>query len=136
LSVRLPPTADAVAAAAALRARLTDDPPSGAVVEVSGDESATGWAAAPPAPWLADALTTSAMATFGHPALYTGVGGAIPFINMLGEQFPDAQFVVTGVLGPGSNAHGPNEFLHVPTARRLATCMAQVLEAHTRRATG
>jgi len=136
LSFRLPPTADADTAAAALRARLADDPPSGAVVEISGDESATGWAAAPTASWLADALATSAGATFGHPALYTGVGGAIPFINMLGERFPDAQFVVTGVLGPGSNAHGPNEFLHVPTARRLATCMAHTLDAHTRRPAG
>jgi acetylornithine deacetylase/succinyl-diaminopimelate desuccinylase-like protein len=103
------------------------------VVEVTGGESATGWAAAPTAPWLADALSAAATATFGCPALYTGVGGAIPFIHVLGERFPDAQFVVTGVLGPGSNAHGPNEFLHVPTARRLAACMAHTLDAHAQR---
>ena len=133
LSFRLPPTADATAAVAALRARLTEDPPSGAVVEVTEDEMATGWAAAPTAPWLAEALAASAGAVFGHPALYTGVGGAIPFITMLGERFPDAQFVVTGVLGPQSNAHGPNEFLHLPTARHLSVCMAHVLDAHARR---
>ena len=61
------------------------------------------------------------------------MGGAIPFINMLGERFPDAQFVVTGVLGPGSNAHGPNEFLHLPTARRLSACVAHALDAHAHR---
>jgi acetylornithine deacetylase/succinyl-diaminopimelate desuccinylase-like protein len=133
LSFRLPPTADADAAADALRSALTTDPPYSATVEITGDEAATGWAASPTAPWLADALATASTATFGTPALYTGVGGAIPFINMLGERFPEAQFVVTGVLGPGSNAHGPNEFLHVPTARRLSVCVAHALDAHAHR---
>ena len=136
LSFRLPPTVDADIAAAALRSILTTDPPSGAVIEIGGGEAAAGWAAAPTAPWLATALAESSAATFGAPALYTGVGGAIPFINMLGERFPDAAFVVTGVLGPGSNAHGPNEFLHLPTARRLAVCVAHALDAHTRRGDG
>ncbi|HEY5887279.1 MAG TPA: peptidase dimerization domain-containing protein, partial [Acidimicrobiales bacterium] len=136
LSFRLPPTVDADIAAAALRSILTTDPPSGAIIEIGGDEAAAGWAAAPTAPWLATALAESSTATFGAPALYTGVGGAIPFINMLGERFPDAAFVVTGVLGPGSNAHGPNEFLHLPTARRLAVCVAYALDAHTRRGDG
>ncbi len=133
LSFRLPPTADAGTAAAAVRRALTADVPHDAVVEVTGDEAATGWAATPTAPWLAEALATSAEAAFGRPALFTGVGGAIPFINMLAERFPDAQFVVTGVLGPGSNAHGPNEFLHLPTARRLTACVAAVLHAHATR---
>ena len=134
LSFRLAPTTDAETAADALRALLTADPPEGALVEVSGDEAATGWAATPTAPWLAEALAQSSTATFGAPALYTGVGGAIPFINTLGERFPEAQFVVTGVLGPGANAHGPNEFLHVPTARRLSVCVAHTLDAHAHRA--
>jgi acetylornithine deacetylase/succinyl-diaminopimelate desuccinylase-like protein len=133
LSFRLPPTADAEAAADALRELLTAEVPYSATVEVTGDEAADGWAASPTAAWLADALAASSAATFGSPALYTGVGGAIPFINMLGERFPDAQFVVTGVLGPGSNAHGPNEFLHVPTARRLSVCVAHALDAHAHR---
>ncbi len=121
LSFRLPPTADADTAAAALRALLTDGPARRAPwSRSSGDESATGWAAAPTAPWLADALATSVGGHLRRPGpLHRASAGAIPFINMLGERFPDAQFVVTGVLGPGSNAHGPNEFLHVPTARRL-----------------
>jgi hypothetical protein len=51
-------------------------------------------------------------------------------MGMLGESFPDAQFLITGVLGPESNAHGPNEFLHLPTARKLTACVAVVLAAH------
>jgi len=133
LSFRLPPTADADRAAAAVRRALTEDVPYDATVVVEGDESATGWVAQPTAPWLADALAEASTRAFGAAPQYVGVGGAIPFINMLGERFPDAQFVVTGVLGPGSNAHGPNEFLHVPTARKLSACVAAVLDAHAHR---
>ena len=63
-----------------------------------------------------------------------GEGGSIPFMAMLGERFPNAQFVVTGVLGPHSNAHGPNEFLHIPTGRRITQVIAQVLADHHARA--
>ncbi len=133
LSFRLPPTADPEAAAVAVRAALTEHPPHDAVVELGGNECAAGWAAPATAPWLATALADASAATFGAPALFAGVGGIIPFIGMLADRFPEAQFVVTGVLGPGSNAHGPNEFLHVPTARRLSACVAQVLDAHAGR---
>ena len=70
---------------------------------------------------------------FGAPPAYMGEGGSIPFMAMLGEKFPQAQFVVTGVLGPHSNAHGPNEFLHIPTARRVSTVIACVLADHASR---
>ena len=62
-----------------------------------------------------------------------GEGGTIPFMAMLGKHFPDAQFLITGVLGPHSNAHGPNEFLHVPYAKKLTACVADVLAAHATR---
>jgi acetylornithine deacetylase/succinyl-diaminopimelate desuccinylase-like protein len=130
LSVRLPPTADADRATRRLVAVLTADPPYDADVRADPHPPAGGWAAPPTAPWLADALSEASTATFGRPALYTGVGGAIPFVGMLGERFPEAQFLVTGVLGPGSNAHGPNEFLHLPTARRVSACVAAALDAH------
>ena len=78
-------------------------------------------------------MEAASRAHFGKPAVCMGEGGSIPFMAMLGERFPDAQFLVTGVLGPGSNAHGPNEFLHVPTAERLTACVADVLAAHARR---
>ena len=72
-------------------------------------------------------------AAFGAPARAMGEGGSIPFMGMLGDRFPEAQFLLTGVLGPGSNAHGPNEFLHLPTGKRLTACVAHVLDAHARR---
>ena len=49
---------------------------------------------------------------------------------MLGEKFPEAQFLITGLLGPKSNAHGPNEFLDIETAKSLTACVAGVLHDH------
>jgi acetylornithine deacetylase/succinyl-diaminopimelate desuccinylase-like protein len=130
LSIRLPPTCDAAAAAAAVVDALRADPPPGARVTVETDAVADGWHAPPLAPWLATALDDAAGAAFGGQTKFMGEGGTIPFMAMLGQQFPDAQFVVTGVLGPGANAHGPNEFLHVPTAVRVTEVVARVLAAH------
>jgi acetylornithine deacetylase/succinyl-diaminopimelate desuccinylase-like protein len=79
------------------------------------------------APWLERSLEAASRSYFGKPAAYMGEGGTIPFMGMLGERFPDAQFLITGVLGPQSNAHGPNEFLHIPTAKRLTACVARVI---------
>ncbi|MEZ5408940.1 MAG: M20/M25/M40 family metallo-hydrolase [Acidimicrobiales bacterium] len=131
LSLRLPPTADPDAAQAALAARLTADPPSGATVRFDHGGSAPGWNAPDLDPWLRDALDRASIDTFGTPVQLMGEGGTIPFMGMLGERFPGAQFVVAGVLGPGSNAHGPNEFLHLGYARRLTSIITRVLDAHT-----
>jgi acetylornithine deacetylase/succinyl-diaminopimelate desuccinylase-like protein len=130
LSLRLPPTVDAGRAGALLRSLLEKDPPYGANVALELGSSATGWNAPPLAPWLEAALARASEAVFGAPAAYLGEGGSIPFMTMLGEKFPQAQFVVTGVLGPHSNAHGPNEFLHIPTGRRVSAVIAQVLADH------
>jgi acetylornithine deacetylase/succinyl-diaminopimelate desuccinylase-like protein len=81
-------------------------------------------------PWLAESVDRASAAFFGKPAMFDGLGGSIPFMNMLGARFPRAQFLITGVMGPGSNAHGPNEFLHVPTAIRVTACVAHVLADH------
>lgn len=133
LSFRLPPGVDAHAAGAAAVERLTADPPHGAVVEATLTEAADGWQAPELAPWLAAALDEASTASFGLDARFIGEGGSIPFMGMLGERFPDAQFVVTGLLGPGSNAHGPNEFLHVPTGVRVTASVARLLADHARR---
>ncbi|MBM4267248.1 MAG: M20/M25/M40 family metallo-hydrolase [Deltaproteobacteria bacterium] len=126
LGVRLPPTVPSARAAAAVRAALERDPPHGARVRVSAGGQ-TGWSAPPMAPWLEEKLRAASTTWFGPPPVAMGEGGSIPFMGMLGERFPAAQFVITGVLGPGSNAHGPNEFLDLRTARRLTGCIAQVL---------
>ncbi|MDJ0769789.1 MAG: M20/M25/M40 family metallo-hydrolase [Ilumatobacter sp.] len=133
LSLRIPPTADHEAAAQELREALTTDPPYGARVTVDDVDSGPGWNAPAAAPWLDAALEQASERAFGRPARLFGEGGSIPFMGMLGARFPDAQFVITGVLGPDANAHGPNEYLHVPTARRLTLAVAELLDAHARR---
>jgi acetylornithine deacetylase/succinyl-diaminopimelate desuccinylase-like protein len=130
LSFRLPPTVDAAIAAAAVSRRLSEDPPPGARVSVNVTDLGNGWRAPTMAPWLSSAVDDASQAVFGQPARTRGEGGTIPFMAMLGARFPDAQFLVTGVLGPGSNAHGPNEFLHVPLATGLTSVIAHVLDAH------
>lgn len=127
LSLRLPPTLDAEAAAMALTATLEADPPYGCEVAFRCDMQSPGWHAPPTADWLGESLGQASRQAFGAPAALIGGGGGIPFLSMLGDRFPAAQFVVTGVLGPQSNAHGPNEFLHIPTAIRLTAVMACLL---------
>lgn len=130
LSFRLPPLTQPGAAAEQLVEVLTADPPSNATVTVKIGEAGNGWNAPATEPWLQEALGSASLAYFGKPAGAMGIGGGIPFMWMLGERFPAAQFVITGVLGPESNAHGPNEFLHVPTARRVTASVAHILHAH------
>ncbi len=133
LSMRLPPTLDAVTAAARMKAVLETDPPYGARVSFQGDEPGSGWNAPKTAQWLESALQAASRAAWGQPMAMMGEGGSIPFMGMLGRKFPEAQFVVTGVLGPNSNAHGPNEFLHIPTGKRVTETIAHVLAAHAAR---
>jgi acetylornithine deacetylase/succinyl-diaminopimelate desuccinylase-like protein len=133
LSLRLPPTVSASAASERLGTLLTDDPPHGAICSFEPDAPAQGWHAPDTEPWLAGALSAASRTWFGADAVAMGEGATIPFMAMLGAAFPAAQFLVTGVLGPGANAHGPNEFLHVPTARKLTGCVAQVLARHAAR---
>jgi acetylornithine deacetylase/succinyl-diaminopimelate desuccinylase-like protein len=132
LSLRLPPTVAADTAAARLKALLEADPPYGARVSFETSATSDGWNSPPTAPWLREAVDRASVTYFGRPAMFEGTGGSIPFMAMLGARFPQAQFLITGVLGPGSNAHGPNEFLDVPTAERVTACVAQVLADHHR----
>ncbi|MGE0680970.1 MAG: M20 family metallopeptidase [Candidatus Binatia bacterium] len=130
ISLRLPPTADANAATIALKQLFEKDPPYGAKVTFAAEQCASGWNAPPLEPWLENSLKNASAEFFGKAACYMGEGGTIPFMAMLGEKFPRAQFMITGVLGPRSNAHGPNEFLDIQTGMRLTCCVARVLEDH------
>ena len=129
LSLRLPPLVDGEAAAAEMKKILEADPPSSASVTFEYDSSASGWNAPAAAPWLAAALDAASQSFFGKPAAYMGEGGTIPFMSMLGAKFPKAQILVTGVLGPKSNAHGPNEFIDVPYAKKVTAATAAVIAA-------
>jgi acetylornithine deacetylase/succinyl-diaminopimelate desuccinylase-like protein len=133
LSFRLPPTARAPQAAAAVRRVLERDPPCNARVSFSTGAESAGWNAPPLESWLEQAMQEASHSFFGSEGLSMGVGGTIPFMAMLGERFPATQFLVTGVLGPHSNAHGPNEFLHIHYAKRLTAAVAQVIARHASR---
>ncbi|MBP3982998.1 M20 family metallopeptidase [Pseudoxanthomonas helianthi] len=130
LSLRLPPTLDGAKAGELLKDVLLRDPPYGAQVELKLEKASSGWNAPALSPWLSQAIEDASQAAFGKPAMYMGEGGTIPFMGMLGEKFPGAQFMITGVLGPHSNAHGPNEFLHIPMGKRVTACVAHVVAAH------
>ena len=129
LSLRLPPLVDAAQAVQQLKTLLEDNAPYQAKVTFEGGGAATGWNAPDTAPWLEQALNAASQAHFSAPCGYIGQGGTIPLMNMLSLGFPRAQMMVCGVLGPKSNAHGPNEFLHVPYAKKLTAAVAQVIAA-------
>ena len=133
LSFRLPPSCEPAAAARRVQEVLEADPPYGAEVNFKVSSSLGGWNAPALEPWLLESMQRASQAAFGRDAMYLGTGGSIPFIGMLGERFPGVQFLVTGVLGPNSNAHGPNEFLHLDCARRLTLAVTQVLADHQAR---
>jgi acetylornithine deacetylase/succinyl-diaminopimelate desuccinylase-like protein len=132
--LRLPPTVDGDKAAAALKQIVEKTPPHGAKVTLQNASGTSGWNAPKLESWLEGAVERASKTFFGKSAASMGEGGTIPFMGMLGRKFPKAQFVITGVLGPESNAHGPNEFLHVPTAKRLTACVASILAEHFARA--
>jgi len=130
LSFRIPPNVSAKQAHADLKKIFEENPPYGAHVSFSGDKTGDGWEAPALADWLEEVLDSSSNSFFKKPANYLGEGGSIPFMGMLGKKYPQAQFVVTGVLGPNSNAHGPNEFLHIDFTKRVTACVASILAKH------
>lgn len=130
LSLRLPPTCEGAAAGEFLKELLESDPPYGSQVSFELEKASTGWNAPQLSQWLEQSVDEASRTFFGPAPAYMGEGGTIPFMGMLGEKFPGAQFLITGVLGPHSNAHGPNEFLHIPTGKRVTMCVAKVMADH------
>jgi acetylornithine deacetylase/succinyl-diaminopimelate desuccinylase-like protein len=127
LSLRIPPTLDATNIDGRLKELFESNPPYGAHITFEPEKGGAGWEAPPTAKWLEESVERASQTYFGKRAMTFGEGGSIPFMGMLGARYPDAQFLITGVLGPHSNAHGPNEYLHIPTAKNLTACVAQVL---------
>lgn len=136
LSIRTPPRVDPEKAALALKRSLESTQEPGTKIGFSTEMLASGWNSPSLSPWLEKALERVSISWFERPAVLMGEGGTIPFMGMLGKRYPRAQFVITGVLGPGSNAHGPNEFLHIPTAKKLTGCIAEILKIHLNAVSG
>ncbi|MES2399208.1 MAG: M20 family metallopeptidase [Pseudomonadota bacterium] len=127
LSLRFPPLIDASTAVQELKKLLEDNAPYNAKVTFESNGGATGWNAPGTTSWFEHALNDASQSFFGAPCGTIGQGGTIPLMNMLSQGFPKAQMMVCGVLGPKSNAHGPNEFLHVPYAKKLTAAVAHVI---------
>lgn len=127
LALRIPPTTQAEQAAQALRKLLIDSAPNGAEVSFNMQTPNAGWHAPETSASLSSSLDRVSNHYFCAPAVSMGCGGSIPFMEFLASRSPDAEFVVTGVLGPHSNAHGPNEFLHLTAAKKLTACVAELL---------
>ena len=127
ISLRLPPTLDATNIDRQLKELFESDPPYGARVSFEPEKGGTGWEAPKTDAWLEHSVDEASRAFFGKPATTWGEGGSIPFMGMLGQRYPTAQFLITGVLGPHSNAHGPNEFLHIGAGKNVTSCVAKVL---------
>ena len=117
-----------------MKTLFESDPPYGARVKFDAEKGAGGWETPKSEAWLDDVVERASRTFFGKPAVTWGEGGSIPFMGMLGERYPKAQFVVTGVLGPHSNAHGPNEFLHIEYAKKVTACVAEVIAAEKNQA--
>jgi acetylornithine deacetylase/succinyl-diaminopimelate desuccinylase-like protein len=130
LSLRVPPTLDGAKAGEFVKQLLEKDPPYGAKVTFKLEKDGSGWNAPQLSPWLEKAVAEASEQYFGKPSAYMGEGGSIPFMGMLGAKFPQAQFLITGVLGPHSNAHGPNEFIHIPTGKKVSMVVADVVARH------
>jgi acetylornithine deacetylase/succinyl-diaminopimelate desuccinylase-like protein len=125
--MRIPPLVNPKTAAQAMTEALTNNPLYHAKVTFNVGDGSKGWNAPVLSEWLSKAADEASQQFYGKPVAYIGEGGTIPFMGMLGDKFPEAQFMITGVLGPHSNAHGPNEFLHLDMVRKLTACVAYVL---------
>ncbi|KAL0484996.1 Cys-Gly metallodipeptidase [Acrasis kona] len=130
LSFRLPPSLEVKKAEQAIKEALTKDIPYNAKVEVNLDHGGAGWDAPATVDWVEKAVQGASNRYYGKPAVYQGEGGSIPFMGMLGKKFPKAQFVITGVLGPKSNAHGPNECINLDYTKKLNCCIVDILADH------
>jgi acetylornithine deacetylase/succinyl-diaminopimelate desuccinylase-like protein len=132
LSFRIPPTADPHAALAELEKALTTDVPYNAKVELGDLIAMDGWDAPALAPWLSETLNSVGDDVLGQRHQGIGIGGSVPFMTMLADRYPQAQFLVTGALGVDSNMHVPDEWLNLAFAQKVTEAIAHVLDAHAR----
>lgn len=127
LSFRIPPTVDTVLPLKRLKQVIEQNPPYGASISYTPLKHAKGWNMPEMGPALENAIDLAAESCFGKPPCYSGDGGSIPFMTLLSERFPDAKFLITGALSLDSNAHGPNEFLHIGYVKKITLAVAGMI---------
>jgi len=124
ISIRLPPTFDHKESEKIIADILTKDPPYNSKITVKIINSGNGWAAKDLHPALKKSFSASSQFLFGRDYFNCGEGGSIPFISELAELFPKCEILVTGVLGPGSNAHCLNECLNLDYTTKMIVALA------------
>jgi len=117
-------------AEAIIRKKLTENVPYNAKVTLAGGHAGSGWCMKVLSPHLDKNIRDAGAAFFdGKPTGSYGMGGSIPFLSELGTMYPDTEIVAFGLLGPDSNAHGPNEMLHLDYAKRLTCSLAHIIQS-------
>lgn len=130
ISVRTPPATDINKCINEMREKITVDSPHGVELEFVLGEHVDSWVSPELSAPVAQAISDASTAYFGNDAVYLGEGGGIGFVPLMSKMFPKAQFVLTGLVGPDSNAHAANESMHIPTAKKITCCIAHILQAH------
>ena len=120
---------DSEYAVARVKEILEQDPPYGAEVTFTPDSCADGFHAPPLDGPISEAINEASMELTGLPPLATWTGGTIPFMAMMQGKYPEAMFLCTGTSGPGNNAHGPDEKLHIPSSKRLTVALSATIAA-------
>lgn len=127
VSLRISPLMVSETAKEKLIEILTTDVPYNAKVTILGSNGGDGYCQKVLEPWLQGAIEKAGQDFYDKPAGTFGDGGSIPFLNELAKKYPDSQIVAFGVLGPYSNAHGPNEFLELDYAKKLTCSLSAIL---------
>lgn len=127
-SMRLSPIMDPSKAIEVIKAKLTTDVPYNAQVTILRAACGWGWCMRDPEAWLKTAIESAGSAFFdGKPAGSYGEGGSIPFLKELEILYPQTQIIALGVGGPGSNAHAPNEMIHLPYTKKVTCALAHII---------
>ncbi|MEZ6189463.1 MAG: hypothetical protein R3F62_31245 [Planctomycetota bacterium] len=113
--------------AAALRKRIEAATPFGLAVEVKESLGTAGWSYEAQGPAF-DAAERAYRDAFGKDLVRIGVGGSIPFITLFAERFPTTPLILNGVMDPQTNAHGPNESLHVGLFGKVVEANVNLLQ--------
>ena len=132
ISIRTPPGISAEKVAVKVQELLEKDPPNGAHVSAVMTEVADGFLSPELPEELSEMLEKAGKQFYGNAPMSLFIGGTIPVMAMLQSRYPNSKFIITGAGGPGGNAHGPDEKLHIPTAKKVTKCMAAAVSAAIR----
>ena len=127
LSIRTPPTLSKEKAKKTIEKILTENIPYNAKVKVDFPALVDGWILKKLDSKINESFMKSSMFLFGSECYNLGSGITIPFVNMLNEKYKNCNMFVSGLLGPKSNAHSPNECLNIDYSIKLTVALAHLI---------